>query len=526
MQYSIISIELPQMKKILLLTLFLFFLQLCFIRSAFGQQKNIDRYERENGRSLSENAGRSQEIVIVALLDTGVDTGHVDLKPFLWANFREIPANDIDDDGNGYVDDINGWNFLGNKDGSFNVTRVGTQAFREYVRLRPKYKDITQAEDVPNKSKAEYAYYKQMERQAGINSYMSFSEYLEKTADAFRICDTLLGKHIAYKNNAQFSAVTGLAQMPQSSEETDQALEIVLQRYMFEDPEITWKEIYDKNISASELAQHRIKSLDSPDSDPRNKVEDNISDFRDIYYGNGMMYLPDTGQGTVLAGIIVAGVYKPEDENPVPPVRIMTVRVIPPEGDAYDKDIASGIRYAVDNGAKIIYIGTVKTVSPDAGEVRKAIKYAARKDVLIVRAAGDGGKDIDIEETFPSPKNSKSKRYNNMIVVGASSDDGSPAAFSNYGGQTVDVFTSGRAHSTYPGNQWMDVEGSDVSGAFVAGVAAAIRSRFPKSKASEIVKMLTDRKIYEVNEEGNTHENLDFDRNIIDVKKIIEHTAE
>ena len=68
-------------------------------------------YDFVKSKNLKSNT------VIVAVIDSGIDTTHEDLRSVLWKNPKEIPGNGIDDDKNGYVDDIYGWNFLGGRDG-------------------------------------------------------------------------------------------------------------------------------------------------------------------------------------------------------------------------------------------------------------------------------------------------------------------------------------------------------------------------------------------------------------------------
>src|SRR5215203_4421423 len=85
--------------------------------------------------------GKKSQTVIVAVIDSGIDTTHEDLKAILWRNAKEIPGNGIDDDKNGYVDDINGWNFIGGKDGR-NVKKDSYEAARFFHQYKNKFEKI------------------------------------------------------------------------------------------------------------------------------------------------------------------------------------------------------------------------------------------------------------------------------------------------------------------------------------------------------------------------------------------------
>ena len=79
-------------------------------QNSFDSTSNID-VDAPEGWALYETLSKSEEPVIVAIIDTGIDINHEDLKNKIWINEGEIPDNGIDDDGDGHIDDINGWNF-------------------------------------------------------------------------------------------------------------------------------------------------------------------------------------------------------------------------------------------------------------------------------------------------------------------------------------------------------------------------------------------------------------------------------
>jgi len=172
-------------------------------------------------------------------------------------------------------------------------------------------------------------------------------------------------------------------------------------------------------------------------------------------------------------------------------VRIMMVRAVP-DGDEHDKDIANAIRYAVDNGAKVISMSFGKSFSPQKSWVDDAVKYAASKDVLLVHAAGNDAKNIDSTENYPNPVYlDKSGVAGNFITVGASGDStngGFTASFSNYGKNSVDVFAPGvNIYSTLPGgDKYGNYSGTSMATPVVAGVAALIREYYPSLTAEQV----------------------------------------
>lgn len=514
------------MKKIIVIILFSVVSPLCIAQNIpadwqFMKNDSIKGINLSSATAMLK--GKISSPVTVALLNTGIELDNKELKSALWLNPGEIMDNNIDDDKNGYVDDAYGWNFIGSADGSFALTSAGTEAFRVYKNLRAKYKDTTEIDTLSPKAQAEYAYYKQLEHEAGIKSYIVFAEYLGKVASAFQTCDALLTMQGIDRNAIQQDALTKLSQQKQEDPTTALALQVVLQRYALQSPTASWQEVYDQNVSAYELAAQRISSLDVATTDPRQKVGDNLSDFKDLYYGNKLAGLPDSGQGTALAGVIAAqGNNNYRIRGTFPEARIMPVRILP-EGDPYDKDVVSGIHYAVDNGAKVILIGFVKNISPAANQVRKALEYAAHKDVLIVQAAGDNKKNNDLQMTFPQVSDRKGNRYPHIVVVGASRSDGLPCSSSSYGKQSVDVFAPGTSYATpYINNQYMQVEGTDVAAAVVAGVAAMIRSYFPKISAAQVRNLLIESAYPVLNDRGNIYFDRCISQGVVDAAKAIE----
>ena len=223
-------------------------------------------------------------------------------------------------------------------------------------------------------------------------------------------------------------------------------------------------------------------------------------DLNNRNYGNGNVKGPDVEDalhGTHVAGIIaqLRGNGIGGDGVVAKNVEIMAVRAVP-NGDEFDKDIALAIRYAVDNGAKVINGSFGKDYSPHKEWVWDAIKYAESKDVLIVHAAGNDSKDVDVEPNFPTDEVNGKEIADNLITIGAlNTATGSKmvADFSNYGQKNVDVFAPGvKIYATIPNNKYKYEQGTSMASPNAAGVAALIRSYYPSLTASQVKHILMD----------------------------------
>lgn len=425
---------------------------------------------------------KNNDTVIVAVIDGGMDIAHPELSDLIWTNAREIADNGKDDDKNGYTDDVHGWNFLGNAAGE-DFLKAGTEPFREYKRLRPLFKDVD-AGRLSGSRKAEYDYYKQMERAAKLDKYIIFTEFQRQRAEAFRICDSLM--RLQYGDQETFIADFQLLEVADTTGLT-QALMTVASTPMMFMPEMPWREAVKRVNDEYELSAKRIASLDTQDDDPHIKLGNDPEDFRHLRYGNNHI-APDPYHGTMVAGVIAACV---RNVAQLPhPVRIMPVRAIP-EGDEYDRDVAAAIRYAVDNGAKVVNMSFGKYVSPHRDQVLKAMEYARRHDVLLVMAAGNDAKNVDSLPIYPDCRNAKGQRLEHLVVVGASTPHKQIASFSNYGAANVDLLAPGEdIRSTAPEGSFDTAQGTSIAAPVVTGVAALLRSCYPDLSAREIREIL------------------------------------
>ena len=433
-------------------------------------------------------AGKKGQTVIVAVIDSGVDAEHEDLKSIMWVNPGEIAGNGKDDDNNGYVDDIHGWNFIGGADGR-NVNQDTYEATRLYVKYK-KYFEGKDASKLPKKEKAMYDEYqiikteieeKQTELEGNVTLYQGL-------LDGVQALKTALGKDEVTKEDLENFETEDPALI--------QALG-VLKNVLANGGNLS--EVEEQLQGAVDYFQGQFEYGNNPDFDPRSIVGDNYNDSSERYYGNNDVKGPDASHGTHVAGIIAAargndlGVKGVADN-----VRIMSVRAVP-DGDERDKDVANAIMYAVDNGASVINMSFGKGYSWDKGVVDKAVKYALKHDVLLVHAAGNSAQDNDTQNNFPNDEFAKKglfgpKEAGNWLEVGALSWKGgenAAANFSNYGKKKVDVFAPGvDILSTTPDQGYESFSGTSMASPVTAGVAAVLRSYFPELSAEQVKEVI------------------------------------
>jgi cell wall-associated protease len=396
--------------------------------------------------------------VIVAVIDAGVDYKHEDLKTVVWVNKKEIEGNGKDDDKNGYADDVHGWNFLGSAKGS--VTYDNTELAR-IVKNNP----TSPLKDTLELKKAK-------------------SEMIVRNIRGFK---TVLDGVVAKIGKAEPTAADFKSYQPANQGETQ--IIGALQQMMADGA--TFPAI--KADIADQLSHFEQELMYNWNTDynSRDTVGDNLSNLEERNYGNNDVSAFDCLHGTHVAGIIAArrnngiGIDGVADNAVILPVRAV------PNGDERDKDIANAIYYAVDNGAKVINMSFGKYYSPEKTAVDKAIDYAVKHDVLLIKAAGNDAKDLDKERSFPYPvyENGGDAKAS-FITVGASgwkNDDTLIASFSNYGKSEVDVFAPGvEIYSTLPDSKYKKESGTSMAAPVVSGLAALIRSYYPKLKASQV----------------------------------------
>ena len=443
-------------------------------------------------RELLQN--RASVPVVVAVIDSGVDTAHVDLKPMLWRNAKEIPGNKIDDDKNGYVDDVNGWSFLGAPDGR-NINSETLEVTRIVAKFGPRFMGKTRAQVKPAEqadfdlyTKASKSYeakreelggqVQQMEQMAGPFTQMSVA--LKQALKAERLDTATLRR-----------AINDKATDPRMAGASQQFLQI-LQQTGAADTDALLQELNDGLKSQSGQLNDGLSLTFDPRKDI---IGDDPENVNDRSYGNGDVTGPDAMHGTHVAGIIAADRANRLGVEGVagPAVRIMSVRAVP-DGDERDKDVANAIRYAVDNGASIINMSFGKEFSPQRRAVEAAYKYAEAKNVLLVHAAGNEDDDLETKPHYPAAFYLDGKSPGNLLTVGASGprdDEQLPADFSNFGRRSVSVFAPGVGIlATLPGSKYGKLSGTSMAAPVTAGAAAVLRSYFPKLTAADVKRIL------------------------------------
>ena len=434
--------------------------------------------------------------VLVAVIDSGIDTLHEDLKPVLWVNPKEIPGNGKDDDGNGYVDDIHGWNFIGGKDGR-NVKQDSYEGARVYHALRPKYEGRTiDTTTMPADSLDEYKDYLRAKKKIEGDSEEGGLDLgmLKRALSSAQKSDSILRKAMNKDTFTGNDLDTFQAKSVEEKAAKGGLIYLFRANQMMETTNVEFINGFGEFVGGEERkADAKVKA---PPAYRADIVGDNENDINDKYYGNGDVMASTPFHGTHVAGIIGAVRNNNKGMDGIADnVRIMMIRAVP-DGDEHDKDIALAIRYAVDNGAKVVNMSFGKDFSPQKHWVDEAVKYAESKNVLLVHAAGNDGKNIDSAYNFPNAQLKKDgSRAKTWITVGASGDPkagGYTAGFSNYGKQEVDVFAPGvRIYSTIPGgNTYGNAQGTSMASPVVAGTAAFLMSYFPHLTAEQVKEVI------------------------------------
>ncbi|MGD0712215.1 MAG: S8 family serine peptidase [Bacteroidales bacterium] len=421
--------------------------------------------------------------IIVAVIDGGVDTAHIDLKGKIWKNTKEIANNGIDDDNNGYVDDLYGWNFIGNSKGE-NITSENVEYTRMLQKFNPIFNDVKSIADVPTSQVNDYRLFMQCKAKYDeqLIKYKTERSHIDALAIKRDDANNIISKYLNKENFDKKDV--------ESITSTDTAV-INARIYLLS--------LYKRNFSDATLnaiIKHNSLYLDkylNLDFHPRTLVGDDPQNINDNKYGNNNVKGPEPEHGTLVAGVIAAsrengiGIDGIADD-----VSVMIIRIVP-DGDERDKDVALAIHYAVDNGANIINMSFGKAFSPQKNFVDEAIKYACSHNILLVHAAGNDGENDDSIEHYPSKKFNDGTYATSMITVGASdmkADSNLAGFFSNYG-QCVDLFAPGvNIISLYPENRYNKTNGTSFSCPIVSGVAALVWSYYPELSAVQLKDIL------------------------------------
>lgn len=452
-----------------------------------------------NAYKFLESKGLKPKPVIVGVLDSGVEVDHPGLLKNMWKNPNEIPNNGKDDDGNGYVDDIYGWNFLGGKNGDIDVDNM--EVTRVVKKFQPVFEGQDSAKNKENQAKYpdDFAMYMKSKE-----IFTKKSQEAKQNLQMYTMIDGVIPDMVRLLGNKTLTK-ENLATIKPSTQQEAMALQVLAQ--VASDPQATGKSadevgkyMKDQMKEAIDYFKPQAEKGYNLDFDPRKEiVGDNYDDYSEKSYGNNHYEGPDAKHGTHVAGIIAGLANGKEPQYGVASrvAKIMTVRAVP-DGDERDKDVANAIRYAVDNGAKVLNMSFGKPVSPGKNVVWDAFKYAESKGVLLVKAAGNENEDIAEHQYFPTNFKSQTDDkpfINNMIVVGANTNDADKlkASFSNYDAKMVDVFAPGdQIYSTVPDGKYEYLQGTSMASPVVAGAAAVLLAYMPNLTPAQVIESLVN----------------------------------
>lgn len=429
---------------------------------------------------------KKSKTVIVAIIDSGVDIEHPDIKDNVWINEDEIPNNGIDDDKNGYIDDVYGWSFLGNAKGE-NIDQETLEMTRIYKKYASKY-DNLKPEQISKSEKDTYAMYQKAK-----------TEFLKKLSDA-KLEEVSVKTF--YKNYNQSDSLVK-AYLKKDTVSLDEIKAIKTEDEKLQKAAQMMTFLTESNFKKDDIqkyldhAEGSLKYNLNVDFNPRTIIGDNPEIWDGKPYGSKDVKGPDPSHGTHVAGIVAAtrkngfGIDGIADN-----VKIMSVRAVP-DGDERDKDIAMAIRYAVDNGAQVINMSFGKAFSPEKIMVDEAVKYAEQKGVILVHAAGNDALNTDKTSSYPSKYYANSNlSASNWLSIGASTSQKTevlPAFFSNYGKKTVDIFAPGHEiYSLKPNNLYQANSGTSMAAPMVTGLAALLKSYYPQLSYNQIISIILE----------------------------------
>ena len=468
---------------------------LCFLTAititsfCFAQKPNWQHLDmsRDSVMGISTNRAYSELLkgkksypVIVAVIDRGIDTNSQDLKKVLWNNPNER-INGIDDDGDGYTDDVFGWNFIGSL--KANVVFDNTELTRLVRNGEHHFGDREPSQINKRDLNVYWLYCKQRALLKRI--IRRTTEKINMFPVMEHYCSVItkgIGKDYPSMEEVQNFQSTD----PSVLYVKNNILSVLKVKSKFQD-------YLDQQKDDLDYYNNMLKYWYNTKYDPRAIVGDDYPGNKVIHYGNNDVMGPiaNAGHGTAVAGIIAAnknnneGMYGVADN-----VQIMAIRVVP-DGEERDKDVANAIRYAVDHGARVINMSFSKWYQSDKSLVDKAVKYAVSKGALFVHSAGNDGHNLDVSMVYPN------KRYADgtgdakaWIEVGASSfTDGIGLKHpnSNYGKTSVDVFAPGdKIKVVAEENKILELGGTTIAAPIVSGIAALIWEYYPKLSALQV----------------------------------------
>ena len=444
--------------------------------------KSVEDDEKTAGiaanRAYELVKNREAKPVIIAILDSGIDTTHEDLKAALWVNENEIPNNGIDDDGNGFIDDIHGWNFLGGD--TANVNYENLQVVRLYRELKNKQSFGEALSEQEIDLLAKYRQESLKEQKKAKLEYENAMQFFE----FYSFADETMREYFGRSNYT----LREVRSAKPNTEKEEAAIAFL-------------SAVFDDEIDIVDLLEYvkessvRYKYNTNIDYNPRAIVGDDPNNWNDSIYGNNDLMGSVSDHGTHVAGIAAAirnngiGI-----DGVAPNVKIMVVRVVP-LGDEYDKDVANAILYAVRNGAQVINMSFGKNYSPNREFVSHAIAIAESKGVIMVHGAGNDAANKDIVLNYP--KNERGMKSPFWFEVGSHTNELGktyPSDFSNYGEHTIDLFAPGTdIYSTVTsGDNYAFKNGTSMAAPLVTGAIAFLLGYFPELAPGDVKRVLIE----------------------------------
>lgn len=448
---------------------------------------------------------------VVALIGTGMDIEHEDLKENIWVNWKE-KNNGKDNDKNGLIGDVNGWNFLGGKDGVVMETTM-SEGDREYMRLKNKkygdyffdgkeYFKIINGEKTKVKAPEnmdEYLYYRDVVQQesriAGAYGGFQISYLILGYANQFdrKIKERFPNQEltqkefgICYDRNAPRDSLSEVAFMFLAM-----SFDVMKTK--------SWDFVYNSYKDGQQIklgkANYEAEVAKFGNDNRKGIVGDDYLNINENKYGNNVLLTADAFVGTMQAGIIAAKRNNGIGVNGIADADIMTLRVEGMDGDPYLKDVALAIRYAVDHKADIIVLPRQNTLYPETqkGWISEALRYAESKGVLVIAPAQENSVDLSEYTFYPNRWMAGEKELTNLMVVSSSDKNGNPSMASNYGDKEVDLYAPGiDIYTTYTGDTYQTGKGVGLAVATTAGVAALVKSYYPHLTGSQIRDLLLE----------------------------------